>query len=375
MASTGSHFNVQVAVSIPDDETGVRNELNGRPQKSEFDISCLYHRPIRKRDLHEFSVHYNVSNSSWMAHIKNYSGNEESQRNLISHSFAAEDEARKWAKAFSPPKMVTGSLQCFCCSAEFGNRCAAVNCKNCGVQTCKSCTREWNACMIPGTYFGRSMNSTSTSIRVCISCEWLSHAFCLALIDGEYNSAVSIYGTGNINPRCVFANIKGETMFPLHCAVLGRNLDIVKWLVDSYGCPLFKKRNSASDMLQSIQTSKSRTLLDIAMTGRPKIDILAYLVSKNMDVSDTKDPCMASRFLQTLLSPGNELLNTPGNPNSCCDSSVSTVEDACIFCYEREFDCVFVPCGHQVCCLDCGKHLTECPMCKQTCNVLKIFKR
>eukprot|EP00536_Pseudo-nitzschia_multiseries_P000363 jgi/Psemu1/813/gm1.813_g len=90
MASTGSHFNVQVAVSIPDDETGVRNELNGRPQKSEFDISCLYHRPIRKRDLHEFSVHYNVSNSSWMAHIKNYSGNEESQE--VGESFQPSED-------------------------------------------------------------------------------------------------------------------------------------------------------------------------------------------------------------------------------------------------------------------------------------------
>mmetsp|Transcript_33589 Transcript_33589/g.79208 ORF Transcript_33589/g.79208 Transcript_33589/m.79208 type:complete len:385 (+) Transcript_33589:122-1276(+) len=373
-SSISAHSNAVVATSDPDAETGTQNELHGRQRLSSFDISLLSNQSIRKRELYEFSVHYSVSSSSWVARITTSCNSEESGRRCLSFSFATENEGRKFAKAYSPPKMVTNLLRCFCCSAKFGNKRAPFSCKNCGVQTCESCSRRWGVRMIPKTYLGGSMNATSTTVRVCKSCDWLSNAFCMALLQGQHNNAVLIHATGNINLRCAFADIHKEAMFPLHCAVMGGNLDIVKWLVEAHGCPLSVKRSPTSGMPQSIQTSKSRTLLDIVMTGRPKIDILAYLVSKNMNVTDTKDPALASRTLQTLVSPGNNFLNPPGKSNSCCDSSVSTVEDACIICCERQMNCVLAPCGHQVCCSDCGNHLSECPICKRTCSVLRIFK-
>lgn len=127
--------------------------------------------------------------------------------------------------------------------------------------------------------------------------------------------------------------------FPIHCAVMGGNLDLVKWLVDAHGCPISMKRSPSSGKLQSVQTSKSRTLMDLVMTGRPKIDILQYFVSKNLSVSDTNDTSLVAKTLETLMRTGNQSLGLTGLAtwNNSCDASMSTVEDAvrrlvCCYC-------------------------------------------
>lgn len=51
-----------------------------------------------------------------------------------------------------------------------------------------------------------------------------------------------------------------------------------------------------------------RSLLDLAMTGRPKLEILRYLVmEKKLSVLDTKDPSLAPRALDSLLRSGVSL--------------------------------------------------------------------
>lgn len=124
--------------------------------------------------------------------------------------------------------------------------------------------------------------------------------------------------------------------FPIHCAVMGGNLDLVKWLIDAHGCPISVRRSPQSGMLQSVQTSRSRTLMDLVMTGKPKVDILAYLVAKNLDVRDAKDPTLAAKTLQTVMSAGYRFeQDERGNTSSslplytdCTDDSVTTIEDA-----------------------------------------------
>lgn len=166
-------------------------------------------------------------------------------------------------------------------------------------------------------------------------------------------------------------------MYPIQCAIMGGNLDLVKWLVEAHGCPLSAKPSAQSGILQSVQTSKSRTLIDLAMAEPPKIDILAYLLSKNLSVSDTNDSALFTKTLQTtmtLMSAGNEPLGLRGFSNNCCDASVATVEDDCIICCEQQMNFVLYPCGHQVCCSDCGNRLSECPLCRKTCKVMRIYK-
>jgi hypothetical protein len=49
----------------------------------------------------------------------------------------------------------------------------------------------------------------------------------------------------------------------------------------------------------------NRSLIDLAMTGKPKLEVLRYLVmEKNLSVMDTKDPSLAPRTLEALLRAG-----------------------------------------------------------------------
>lgn len=359
--------------SIPDSRDELVENVPSRGPISSFDISHLGGKISRKRELHEFSVHYSVSTSSWVTRIVGFSA-DENKRKCLSFSFATEADGRKFGKAYSPPKKVTGSLRCACCSAKFGHKVASSHCKNCGVQMCNGCSRRWGVGMLPKTYLSGQHYAPSSTVKVCKSCHWQSNAFCMALLQGQHNNAVLIHAKGNVNLRCTFADIQKEAMFPIHCAVMGGNLDLVKWLVEAHGCPLSVTRHPLSGTPQSLQTSKSRTLMDIAMTGRPKLDILQYLVGKNLSVSDTNDTSLASKTLETLMMPGNKSLGGLKLSNSCCESSVATVDDACILCYDKPMNCVLAPCGHQVCCSDCGNQLSECPLCKRSCSVMRIFK-
>ena len=112
-------------------------------------------------------------------------------------------------------------------------------------------------------------------------------------------------------------------------------MDLVKWLVDVHACPIAVRTDPKSGMLLSVQTSSSRTLIDLAMTGKPKIEILSYLVKKNLSVLDTKDQSLAPKTLQTLLGAGFrfEKRDNAGEIDSIqlmsvCDASLATMEDA-----------------------------------------------
>ena len=126
--------------------------------------------------------------------------------------------------------------------------------------------------------------------------------------------------------------------FPIHCAVMGGNLDLVRWLVETHGCPISVKTDPKTGMFLSVQTSSSRTLIDLAMTGKPKIEILSYLVRQNLSVLDTNDPTLASKTLHTLMTAGFQFekkvdedtgeIESIKIVDSCCDGSMASIEDA-----------------------------------------------
>lgn len=172
-----------------------------------FDASLMPINSIRQRELFAFSVHYSVSTSKWIATVERPA---EDKRRCVSFSFATEDEARKFAKAYSPPKMMTNASQCVCCSIPFTAKCGSHNCRNCGSQICEECSARWGIRMLPKTFL-RNPNAALT-VRVCKSCDWLSNAFCMALLRGSHADAIRFHATGNVNVRCTFADISKEAM-------------------------------------------------------------------------------------------------------------------------------------------------------------------
>jgi E3 ubiquitin-protein ligase MUL1 len=51
------------------------------------------------------------------------------------------------------------------------------------------------------------------------------------------------------------------------------------------------------------------------------------------------------------------------------------IPDLCVICLEKEYNAVFVPCGHMCCCTACCSHLTSCPLCRRRIDqVVKTFR-
>jgi len=39
-------------------------------------------------------------------------------------------------------------------------------------------------------------------------------------------------------------------------------------------------------------------------------------------------------------------------------------KDICKICFVNTINCIAIPCGHFSNCLDCGRRLTKCPICR-----------
>jgi hypothetical protein len=124
------------------------------------------------------------------------------------------------------------------------------------------------------------------------------------------------------------------------------------------------------------------------MTGKPKLEILSYLVmNKKLSVLDTKDPSLAPRALEALLragvSPRGDVAENPKEyvtgqsvvevtDDLTEHSGTATLDDAVsktvvyVFLEQYRTKMLVVsasgvtrvkglPCSHQVCCQDCGK--------------------
>lgn len=177
---------------------------------------------------------------------------------------------------------------------------------------------SWPAKMIPDTYNFKK----ESMVNACRSCDWLSTSFRLALLRGDHDRAISLFSTGNVNLHTPFANVKGELFYPVHCAVLGGNLDVLKFLIDENCCPIRSIRvgGSSKEALNKvipIVTSKGRSLLGIAMEGE-NLKIVRYLVAeKGLSLSSEKDltPELLCRNFEKLLRMTPDDLFVPVNGN------------------------------------------------------------
>eukprot|EP00978_Attheya_sp_CCMP212_P003773 scaffold8023_cov54-Attheya_sp.AAC.1 len=214
---------------------------------------------------------------------------------ICSHTFSSSFMAREFAVAQTPPRMIPfeDATSCFVCETSFSllrNR--PSHCRNCGVCVCSlsvgsnhssaGCSQSWPAKMIPPHY---NIKNESV-VKVCASCDWLSTAFRKALLSGLLDEAVALHATGNVNLRTPFCNVKGETFYPIHCAVLGGNVDLVRWLVDEHCCPIsYQLTRGNRSRVNLICTSKGRSMLSMSMETQ-NIGLVRYLVAeKNLSMT------------------------------------------------------------------------------------------
>ena len=333
-------------------------------------------------------------------------------KSMQAYSFRTEAKAREAVLAMATPRMkdFDDHSSCFDCGGKFAFFRRACHCRNCGVCICKiDCSVQWSRQSMPHTYNTKDENI----MNVCRSCHQLSILFRDALLSGDEEKVQELYRTGNINLRSPFAHVKGEVLYPIHCAVLGGNLKLIKWLVDIKCVPLrksSKKSRRKGPRDGTLTTSKGKTILELAIISN-NIDVVRYLVcDKNISILSYRDLSSALITLEsalkriTLLSNGtgdlesgddmvgaeslddrivsetmddhsdeNEENNAEMDRKVLSDSTRSD-DDGCIICCNNPIDCVTIPCGHQFCCLKCAAELTDCPLCCTKSTFLRTFK-
>ena len=253
--SSNNNNNNNTTVNVMSHSNNDNNIRRSRAESSsDFSLDLMPVDKIVKRSLHAWSVHHSLTTSNWIATISRPVENSpNSKTRHAQFVFNTEREARKFCQAYAPPKYAD---QPFCqgCRQQGSFR----HCRNCGVNLCDACSTKWGLRMIPKTY----LLYPTTWVRVCRACDWLSNAFCMALLQGRYEDALRIHSTvrsfgkysfripvfffwhanepkcpvftvqGNVNLRTSFADIRGEACFPIHCAVIGGSLELVKWMVE-----------------------------------------------------------------------------------------------------------------------------------------------
>ena len=171
---------------------------------------------VLPRTLLPSSVIYSEATTSWVATVNtnqkalDCNDVEESSKALRAFSVPTKKQAICLARAWAPPRMhpFGSNPQCFICEAQFAVFRRACHCRNCGVCVCNSCSLQWPAKMLPATY---NIKKEGT-VNICKACDWLCSAFRLALLDGNYDKAIALFETGNINLTTPFANVKGELL-------------------------------------------------------------------------------------------------------------------------------------------------------------------
>lgn len=391
---------------------------------------------IRPRILLAATVYHNTATNLWITTINtNQRGVAKNpataNKFLKAFSFSTESEARESAIANAPPKMVpfNESPVCFSCKGRFAVFRRAAHCRNCGVCVCSPCSTTWPARMIPATYNLKN----EAQVKICRSCHSLSSSFKKALLNGDLEEAIALYGTGNVNLRTPFkvSKKKDELMYPVHCAADGGNLNLLRWLIDDHFCPITihrsggKKNKEAtrgnaanSTNNSSVLTSKGRSVLSIALENL-KVDMMRYLVVERCvsiyECKDLRSSLSALAVaLTTLPHTSSEAARHHAIPSvarwdqASFDDNVSEpsslgVDDMqfnegestalaalnrrgsrgalsrngsgdCIICCDRKINCVATPCGHQICCIECSSNLTKCPVCNDQGSFIKIFR-
>ncbi|GMH49350.1 hypothetical protein TL16_g00495 [Triparma laevis f. inornata] len=435
---------------------------------------------LLSRDLHQFNVAPFPSNGRqlWKAYVKQ--NNKAASPQFLLGVFSHEQQATNACYHNSPPVWVDNNNSnapnqtpntCKLCSKGFALLSRAHHCRNCGCVCCSECSPTfWPAKMVPSTY-----HLSEKKVRVCRACHTLMEQFRGALLKGtdeDFDRAIACISTTNINLMSPYS-IYSDCLYPVHCAAIGGNVEIFKYLVEAQGCALSFVRNGG---VEPYRTKSSETCLRERVVYELVASLLAgnalfpfprcvsrgvtikevrnlkdlqTLVDKLIRATPTTSSSTTSSSIPTATiqeedGQGEEILaafsaaslsstsTTPTQPNPLTDcwvqhfdeasgrnyyyngrtgatswepppgwedgnpdlnfsASAPTLDphnrpsmdnnnnnddddDQCAVCMDKRVEGCFTPCGHMVCCVECGEALDSCPICRETVSFIKTFR-
>jgi len=270
---------------------GVKEKLFGDGKNKDvlLDIGVSPDDYIRKRDHLPWTVRQSVATDLWVATVqtdqKGWEDSDRSQtletlRSSYTFSGMSEKEAHEAGLAMATPVLQSfeDNPICYTCKSKFAVFNRPRHCRNCGIVVCSNCSCEWSSKRLPATY-----QKGKSNVNVCLACDWSATNFQGALLKGDYSKAVKLFEAGNVNLRTPYHSKKKgeEVLYPIHMAILGGNVDLVKWLLTERFCPLKKeiKSKGRSTKTTAIETSKGRSPIRCAV-HQEHYDVLKYLITE-----------------------------------------------------------------------------------------------
>ena len=123
-------------------------------------------------------------------------------------------------------------------------------------------------------------------------------------------------------------------------------LDIMKRRFEKFKEPYSDMEHLLNDMAEYDNESKSNNVNLKASRGMLKDLDLDKVVDSHFQ-TDYRD--LSGKEVISKLEDIRELIKS---------------KDECTVCMENQRSIVFMPCGHLICCQDCVKVLTKCPICR-----------
>lgn len=131
---------------------------------------------------------------------------------------------------------------------------------------------------------------------------------------------------------------------------------------------------------KNVPDADKQYIFDIQRTAREVHDNARRVLYKRQQKMKTNMKTSAGRALGPLRinmnvhnMPNANLHNSSHLKSNVLSSEVEVlrermqmIEEAltCHICCDREIECAFVPCGHQLCCKDCASRCSKCPLCR-----------
>lgn len=127
---------------------------------------------------------------------------------------------------------------------------------------------------------------------------------------------------------------------------------------------------------KNVPDADKQYIFDIQRTAREVHDNARRVLYKRqqklkINIGKLTTSSSASRHHQyssQALKTNVNINNTTTQHQECEElrERMRVIEDAltCHICCDREIECAFVPCGHQLCCKDCASRCTTCPLCR-----------
>lgn len=131
-----------------------------------------------------------------------------------------------------------------------------------------------------------------------------------------------------------------------------------------------KKPNNLSESTESLSNFKNFNIADVSSE-----DEIRSLSVRQLKLVLTRNYVNYKGVVEKeeLLEKAIRLWNQIKQDTEMFDDTKD--EDLCKICMENPINCCLLDCGHLVACLDCGKRLTECPVCRQyVVRALRTFK-